>query len=144
MAGISPPEELPVRSDGAQGSQAVWMVRLGEFFQRRVSQAAATVVPVLERPARGRTIATPPSSWMTPTMPKARPLFSPEAERAMQQWPQQAPLLHGTENQMTQAAPRDAESSSGSLTQEQVLSEVRRQVQAAMQRSPGGIEGAEK
>ena len=133
VAGISPPEELPVRGDGAQGSQAVWMVRLGEFFQRRVSQAAATVAPMLDRPVRGRTIVSPPASWMTPASPKARPLFSPEAERAMQQWPQQAPLLHGTENQMTQAAPRDGASSSGSLTQEQVLSEVRRQVQVAMQ-----------
>eukprot|EP00439_Symbiodinium_sp_Y106_P023192 s1507_g2.t2 len=36
--------------DGGQGNQAVWMVRLGEFFQRRVSQAAATMAPMLERP----------------------------------------------------------------------------------------------
>ena len=50
----------------------------------------------------------------------------------MQQWPQQAPLLHGAEVQPGQTAQRDTESSSGSLTQEQVLMEVRRQVQLAM------------
>ena len=131
MERISPPEELPMAHDGGQGNQAVWMVRLGEFFQRRVSQAAATMAPMLERP-RSRTITSPPASWMTPTATVTRPLFSPEAERAMQQWPQQAPLLHGAEMPAAPAIPRDTESSSGSLTQEQVLLEVRRQVQLAM------------
>ena len=40
----SPPEEIPGSPEG-RGSQAVWMVRLGEFFQRRVNQAAAVVAP---------------------------------------------------------------------------------------------------
>eukprot|EP00439_Symbiodinium_sp_Y106_P060167 s729_g8.t2 len=48
----------------------------------------------------------------------------------MQQWPQQAPLLHGS---VAGVGQRDAESSSGSLTQEQVLAEVRKQVEVAMQ-----------
>ena len=129
----SPPEELPDQNE-TRGTQAVWMVRLGEFFQRRVNQAAAVVAPVLERPSRSamtRPFMTPPSSWTMPS-PRAQqaPLFSQEAERAMQQWPQQAPLLHGS---VAGVGQRDAESSSGSLTQEQVLAEVRKQVQVAMQ-----------
>eukprot|EP00439_Symbiodinium_sp_Y106_P015829 s83_g2.t1 len=130
----SPPEELPMPEE-PRGNQAVWMVRLGEFFQRRVNQAAAAVAPVLERPSRSaltRSFMTPPSSWNA-TSPRTQqaPLFTPEAERTMQQWPQQAPLLHGQGG--TSAGQRDAESSSGSLTQDQVLAEVRRQVQVAMQ-----------
>ena len=105
-AEISFPEEFSTRQEG-QGSQAVWMVRLGEFFQRRVSQVAASVAPMLERPVRGHTITSPPASWMTPPTTVARPLFTPEAERTMQQWPQQAPLLHGAEVQPGQTAQRD-------------------------------------
>ena len=128
----SPPEELPGPAEG-RGNQSVWMVRLGEFFQRRINQATAAVAPVLERPPRGpaRSLTTPPSSWasVSPRVPQL-PLFGQEAERTMQQWPQQAPLLYG---QGVGGQGRDADSSTGSLTQEQVLAEVRRQVQMAMQ-----------
>ena len=129
----SPPEELPGQED-LRGNQSVWMVRLGEFFQRRVNQAAAVVAPVLERPNRGaltRPFMTPPSSWTAPSpRTQAAPLFDAEATRTMQQWPQQAPLLHG--RGANTGGPRDTESSSGSLTQEQILAEVRRQVREAM------------
>ena len=73
----SPPEDLPLHhpQEQYQGGQAMWMSRLGEFFQRRVSQAAAVVAPVLERSPRPvmRAIPQAPSSWGAP----ATPLFSP-------------------------------------------------------------------
>eukprot|EP00439_Symbiodinium_sp_Y106_P020836 s5267_g2.t1 len=115
----------------------MWMFRLGEFFQRRVSQAAAAVAPVLERPRATRAIPSPPPSWATP---RDQALFTPEAEQVMQQWPQRAPLLHGLGTQghpqtslLPQQQLRDPPSSTGSLTQEQVLAEVHKQVQRAMQ-----------
>ena len=67
----------------------MWIFRLGEFFQRRVSQAAAAVAPVLERPRAARAIPSPPPSWATP---RDQALFTPEAEQVMQQWPQRAPF----------------------------------------------------
>ena len=130
---ISPPEELPQRQEGMNAGQAVWMVRLGEFLQRRVSQAAAAVAPVLERQQRTpRAFPSPPASWASQMGPEP-PLFTPEAESAMQQWTQRAPLLYGWGGQQGPPMPREATSSSGSLTQEQILAEVHRQVQRAMQ-----------
>ena len=135
----SPPEDFPVHPERPGGTHATWMFRLGKFFQRRVSQAAAAVAPVLERPSRSvRAIPSPPASWGGSREPA---LFTPEAEQVMQQWPQRAPLLHGREPQGHPQLPpppqqqhlRDPPSSSGSLTQEQVLAEVHKQVQRAMQ-----------
>ena len=126
----SPPEDFPQRPE--QGAnKAVWMMRLGEFFQKRVSQAAAVVAPVLERPVRTsmRPAPTPPTSWASPQV--EAPLFGQEAEQMMQQWPHRAPLLYGMGAQAS-VAPRETASSTGSLTQEQVLAEVHRQVQRAM------------
>ena len=90
----SPPEDLPAPPDQPHGAQAMWIARLGEFFQRRVTQAAAAVAPVLERSPRPnfRAIPPAPSSW---GVSREAPLFTPEAEQVMQQWPQRAPLLHG-------------------------------------------------
>ena len=90
----SPPEDLPAPPDQPHGAQAMWIARLGEFFQRRVTQAAAAVAPVLERSPRPnfRAIPPAPSSWGAS---REAPLFTPEAEQVMQQWPKRAPLLHG-------------------------------------------------
>ena len=134
----SPPEELPSPVDGARPSQAVWMLRLGEFFQRRVTQAAAVVGPVLERPQRSSVAVTtpaPPTSWTTPRAPvQEQPLFTPEDEQVMQQWTQRAPLLYGWGHQTGPQPPQpETSSSTGSLTKEQVLHEVHKQVQRAMQ-----------
>ena len=131
---FSPPEDLPApegeRTSGAQG-QPVWMLRLGEFLQRRVSQAGAMMTPILEsRTTRstGAPVRTPslplPRSWSGGQPPG---LFTPEAEHAMQQWARQAPLLHGSQPH------QGSDSSSGSLTREQVLLEVQRQVSKEMQ-----------
>ena len=97
---FSPPEELPERDPGRTsqpGGQAMWLVKLGEFVQKRVSQAGAMVSPLLEQRARGPTSTprlSPPTSWTgQPTTPPR--LFTPSAERQMQQWAQRAPLLHG-------------------------------------------------
>ena len=65
----SPPEELPIHEE-TRGSQAIWMVKLGEFFQRWVNQEAMVIVPVLESPSRNalsRSFMTPPSSWNAPS-----------------------------------------------------------------------------
>ena len=131
---FSPPEELPTpeseRTSGAQG-QPVWMLRLGEFLQRRVSQAGAMMTPILESRATRSTgaptrtpLLPPPRSWSRGPSPD---LFTPEAEHAMQQWASQAPLLHGPQPH------QGSDSSSGSLTREQILLEVQRQVSREMQ-----------
>ena len=75
----SPPEDLPAPPDQPHGAQAMWIARLGEFFQRRVTQAAAAVAPVLERSPRPnfRAIPPAPSSWGAS---REAPLFTPEAE----------------------------------------------------------------
>ena len=129
---FSPPEELPVH-DGdrflnGQG-QPVWMVRLGEFLQRRVTQAGALMTPLMEARASrssvapNRTPLRPPRSW---SGGQSASLFTPEAEHVMQQWASQAPLLHGPSQQ------QGSDSSSGSLTREQILQEVQRQVSIEM------------
>ena len=128
---FSPPEEIPsLEGDREHPSgQPVWIMRLGEFLQRRVTQAGAMMTPLLEaRSARSsnppRTSLLPPRSWSGNQAPG---LFSPEAERTMQQWASQAPLLHGPQHQ------QGSDSSTGSLTREQVLQEVQRQVAEEMQ-----------
>ena len=128
---FSPPEEMPnIEGDREHpAGQPVWIMRLGEFLQRRVTQAGAMMTPLLEaRTTRSsnppRTSLFPPRSWSGSQPPG---LFSPEAERAMQQWASQAPLLHGSQQQ------QGSDSSTGSLTREQVLQEVQRQVAREMQ-----------
>ncbi|CAE7769634.1 GIP [Symbiodinium sp. CCMP2592] len=121
---FSPPEDFP--SNSAQqgtGAQNLWIMRLGEFVQRRVSQAGAMMTPILEsRHARTpNQVATPPAR-----QPR---LFTPEAEHAMAQWARRAPHLHTPE---PPARPAEVSSSSGSLSQEQLLAEVKRQVQREM------------
>ena len=130
---FSPPEDLPApegeRLLNGQG-QPVWMVRLGEFLQRRVTQAGALMTPIMEARA-SRSSATPNRPSLRPPRTwsggQSASLFTPEAEHAMQQWASQAPLLHGPPQQ------HGSDSSSGSLTREQVLQEVQRQVSREMQ-----------
>ena len=119
---FSPPEELPESSPGRSGQtsgQAMWLVKLGEFVQKRITQAGA-VVP----PAAG---LSPPASWSGQPTTSSR-LSLPAAERQMQQWMQSAPLLHGPPPQPQP----ESGSSSRSVTQEQILSEVQRRVRQAM------------
>ena len=120
---FSPPEDLPeaVDSTGQNGSP-VWFMRLSEFVQRRVNQAGAMMTPILE----SRQQRTP--AIHTPSPPRSQRLFSPEAEHAMQQWARRAPLLYPAE----QTRAPQTESSSGSLTQEQMMAEVQRQVRSEM------------
>ena len=127
---FSPPEELQ-RYDGERPQQPpVWIMRLGEFLQRRVTQAGAMMTPLLEArnsrssdPSRSP-LPPPPRSWSGSQPPG---LFTPEAERVMQQRASQAPLLHGSQQQ------QGSDSSTGSVTREQVLQEVQRQVAREMQ-----------
>ena len=130
---FSPPEGIPgpdAESAFHERGQPVWIMRLGEFLQRRVTQAGAMMSPLMEARATrsthvsSRTPLLPPRSWSGAQQPG---LFSPEAERIMQQWVSQAPLLHGPQAQQS------SESSTGSVTREQILQEVQRQVSREMQ-----------
>ena len=112
----------------------MWMMRLGEFFQRRVSQAGAMVTPIIEG-RQGRTMLTgprhvppPPASWTSPQSQES--LIAPDLQRRMQQWANRPSLINPQSH--PQPLPRESDSSTGSLTQEQVLAEVHRQVQLAM------------
>ncbi|OLQ10538.1 hypothetical protein AK812_SmicGene5742 [Symbiodinium microadriaticum] len=130
---FSPPEELPETNSGRPGQasgQAMWLVKLGEFVQKRITQAGAVVSPLLEsrsRPSAQPARLTPPASWSGQQATSTR-LFSPAAERQMQQWIQRAPLLHGTPPQPQ----HESGSSTSSVTQEQILLEVQRRVRQEM------------
>eukprot|EP00439_Symbiodinium_sp_Y106_P060781 s3398_g9.t1 len=56
--------------------------------------------------------------------PRVQRLFTPEAEQAMSQWARRAPHLYTPEQRVQ---PQEG-SSNGSLTQEQVMAEVQKQV----------------
>ena len=60
---FSPPEELPRSSNHQpQNSATPWMLKFGEFVQRRVSQAGAIMTPILEgRPRSTTQVVTLPS-----------------------------------------------------------------------------------
>ena len=124
---FSPPEDLPGAHDGRASQQSgLWLFRLGEFVQRRVNQAGAMVSPLLENrpraePPQQHPNLTPPGSW-TAASPRPR-LFTAAAEQQMAQWVRRAPLLYGASHQQPQSA-----SSRESLTQEQIVTEVQRQV----------------
>ena len=124
---FSPPEDLPGAHDARASQQnGLWLFRLGEFVQRRVSQAGAMVSPLLENrsrpePPQQHPNLTPPGSW-TAASPRPR-LFTAAAEQQMAQWVRKAPLLYGASHQQPQSA-----SSRESLTQEQIVTEVQRQV----------------
>ena len=121
---FSPPEDLPEpRSTAEVNSQPFWFAKIGEFVQRRVAQAGAAMTPILESGPRRpmlRQVLTPP--------PRSQRLFTPEAEQTMSQWTRRAPHLYTPE----QRTPHQEGSSNGSLTQEQVLAEVQKQVKFEM------------
>ena len=128
---VSPPEELPGPPEARAGQQGgLWLFKLGEFVQRRVSQAGAMVSPLIEGRQRTETsqrrTLTPPGSW-TAKSPRPR-LFSATAEQQMAQWVRRAPLLYGASNQQPQSG-----SSRESLSQEQIVAEVQRQVRQQLQ-----------
>ena len=124
---FSPPEDLPGAHDARASQQnGLWLFRLEKFVQRRVSQAGAMVSPLLENrsrpePPQQHPNLTPPGSW-TAASPRPR-LFTAAAEQQMAQWVRKAPLLYGASHQQPQSA-----SSRESLTQEQIVTEVQRQV----------------
>ena len=110
-------------------TRPAWFTRMSEVIQRRV------VGPVLEQvqAGRGRGLQSPegspnsvwhsqPSQPGTPTVP----LMSQEMRQAMTSWTARPSLLT--------AAPRRPaeESSNGSISQEVVMEEVKRQVKAAL------------
>ena len=105
---FSPPEDLPGAHDARASQQnGLWLFRLGEFVQRRVSQAGAMVSPLLENrsrpePPQQHPNLTPPGSW-TAASPRPR-LFTAAAEQQMAQWVRKAPLLYGASHQQPQSA----------------------------------------
>ena len=122
---FSPPEafpDQPASSTNPPVSQAMWFTRIGEFVQRRVAQAGAAMTPILES-SRGQRVSGQAVTTPSPRVPR---LFSPEAENAMSQWTRRAPHLYTPEQRANE------ESSSASLTQEQVFMEVQKQVKAEM------------
>ncbi|CAE7246860.1 TY2B-DR3 [Symbiodinium sp. CCMP2456] len=119
---FSPPEELPDSMSTETSNQTFWFAKIGEFVQRRVAQAGAAMTPILESGQRRST------RQVLTTPPRSQRLFSTEAEQAMTQWTRRAPHLYTPE----QRAPPQEGSSNGSLTQEQVLVEVQKQVKYEM------------
>ena len=122
-----PPPPLPdgLRREGSSGAWGTW-TRVSEVLHRRV------VSPVMEQVGVSRTVASSPAQsqpWQTPTASPSpqTPLMSPEIRRAMQSWASRPSLL----NPRPPPAHRD-DSSSGSLPQEVIVEEVRRQVQLAL------------
>eukprot|EP00439_Symbiodinium_sp_Y106_P027311 s9529_g3.t1 len=114
---FSPPEDFPAETRNADpASQTFWFAKIGEFVQRRVAQAGAAMTPILESRQSLRQVVTTP--------PRVQRLFTPEAEQAMSQWTRRAPHLFTPD----QRAPQQEGSSNGSLTQEQVMAEVHKQV----------------
>ena len=122
MFEFSPPESLPPeQGHQSASSQVMWFARIGEFVQRRVAQAGAAMNPLME----ARTQRAPTQALRTPS-PRTSRLFTPEAEQTMTQWTRRAPYLYTPEQRAHE------ESSSASLTQEQILAEVQKQVRMEM------------
>ena len=119
---FSPPEPFPSENhQQSASSQVMWFTRIGEFVQRRVAQAGAAMNPIME--ARAQRAST--QVLRTPS-PRSSRLFSPDNEQTMAQWTRRAPHLYTPELRAHE------ESSSASLTQEQILAEVQKQVRAEM------------
>ena len=116
---------------GERGStRPAWFTRMSEVIQRRV---VAPVMEQVQTAGRGRTLqspgASPQSVWHSqpsqPTTPTA-PLMPQEVRQAMSSWTARPSLL--TPRPRRQAE----ESSNGSISQEVVMEEVRKQVKAAL------------
>ena len=116
---------------GERGStRPAWFTRMSEVIQRRV---VAPVMEQVQTAGRGRTLqspgASPQSVWHSqpsqPTTPTA-PLMPQEVRQAMSSWTARPSLL--TPRPRRQAE----ESSNGSISQEVVMEEVRKQAKAAL------------
>ena len=120
---FSPPEALPPepQPQSSSSNQVMWFARIGEFVQRRVAQASMAMNPILE-PRQHRS-STQVLSTPSPRVPR---LFTPEAEQTMAQWARRAPHLYSPEQRAQE------ESSSTSLTQDQIMMEVQKQVRSEM------------
>ena len=137
---------------GAEWPPALrWMSRLNDFFQRAAANpvelfASHTSHQVAESQNGGLLLQQQHTyQALSPTAGRQRqeqntmvstgdpPLFGLEARRVMEEWPMQAPLLHGQPRQA--AVANDVVSdraSSTSIPRELVQEEVRRQVVEAM------------
>ena len=109
------------------GRQGLWSVtRISEVLHRRV------VAPVMEHVV-GPQASSTSSTWQSPTAlttPAQTPLMSPEVRQAMADWTAQSTTL--TPRRPPAPAVRDDAGSSASISQEQIMEEVKKQVQIAM------------
>ena len=121
----SPMTEQPASEDRSAGAWSV--TRISEVLHRRF------VAPVLEHVGGSDRAPSSSPAWHTPTHGvRDPPLMEPETRRAMAAWTSQPTALTTPIPAPPPPLPRD-DSSTGSMNQEVVLEEVRRQVQLAMQ-----------
>ena len=131
VQGADPSVPHDVHGQRAQQRMPTWLTRVSEVLQRRfvspmMEQVQSAGVPRLSTPE-----ASPTSVWhsqpVTPTEAPP-PLMSPDLRQAMTSWTTRPSLLT--------PKPRRAageESSSGSINQEAVAEEVKRQVKLALE-----------
>ena len=120
----SPMTEQPASEDRSAGAWSV--TRISEVLHRRF------VAPVLEHVGGSDRAPSSSPAWHTPTHGvRDPPLMEPETRRAMAAWTSQPTALTTPIPAPPPPLPRD-DSSTGSMNQEVVLEEVRRQVQLAM------------
>ena len=129
-----------------------WMSRLNDFFQRaatgsvemiaahtsqQVSGSREGGLVVQQRMYHSQQAISPqrtgqPRGLLHGGQPQDPPLFGAEAQRAMEEWPIQAPLLHGPPRLPQAATEGSDRASSTSIPRELVQEEVKRQVIEAM------------
>ena len=131
-----------------------WMSRLNDFFQRattgsvemitahtsqQVSGSREGGVVVQQHTYRAQQALTPQHvtqqqrSLLREDRAGDPPLFGPDAQRTMEEWPLRAPLLHGHSRLPPAMATEGSDrASSTSIPREMVQDEVRRQVVEAM------------
>ena len=130
VRGADPPGLHGVQGQRGQQRVPTWWTRVSEVLQRRVVSPVMEQVQAAGVPRLGTPEASPTSVWHSqPTTPTeaAPPLMSPDLRQAMTSWTTRPSLLT--------PKPRRAvgeESSSGSINQEAVAEEVKRQVRLAL------------
>ena len=148
-AQLFPPSPFPSPMDGSQGSDVAsatglsfmqqgaaamrWFSRLGEYVQRRATAHT--------RPTGEATTVVEETTWSPNRARSAEsegePLFSGRQLRRLRELEGQAPQLYGAT--MTAAGGASSETS-GSYSKEQLESEVRKQVEAAMASQRGLVD----
>ena len=122
MFEFSPPESLPPEQGHQSASnQVMWFARIGEFVQRESLKLEPAMNPLME----ARTQRAPTQALRTPS-PRTSRLLRRKLEQTMTQWTRRAPYLYTPEQRAHE------ESSSASLTQEQILAEVQKQARMEM------------